>query len=130
MMNVFTLVGLALLGTSAAVLLKMHNKEGAVLFGAAFSIVLLTLALEPLKTVTASLFDTAEKYSLDGSYVKLMVKMIGISYLVRFASDICTDSGETAMANKVELLGRIMLTVLYIPVIVKILDAAAELMGI
>ncbi len=129
-MNVFTLVGLALLGTSAAVLIKDQHKDIALLLSAAFSTVLLLAAFEPLKEIVASVIYAADTYGLNDEYIKIIIKIIGVSYLVRFAADICNDSGETAMANKVELLGKLMVTVLYIPVIGEILAAVAELMGI
>lgn len=129
-MNVFTLVGLCVLTVSAVVLIKTQHKEFALLISVAFSIVLLLYAFGPLKEIIASVKSMAQIYALNDGYIKLIIKIIGVSYLVRFAADICNDSGETAMANKAELIGKLLITVLYIPVITEILHAVSELMGI
>ncbi len=50
----------------------------------------------------------------------------GIAYLAQLASQTCMDAGESALAAKVELGGRIMILALAAPVAFKILDLAIE----
>lgn len=56
---------------------------------------------------------------LDGESVAVIVKAIGIAYTTQIAAALCRDLGETALAVKTELVGRIMLMTLAVPLILK-----------
>ncbi|MBQ9832365.1 MAG: hypothetical protein IJO48_01390 [Clostridia bacterium] len=129
-MTVFTLVGLALVGVSAAVVIKAYRPDIALSVSAALSIALLIAATEPLQEIFSNISQAASKYGIEQDYVKLILKIIGLSYLARFASDICNDSGETALGNKVELCGRLMIISVCVPVVMEILSSVSELMNI
>ena len=52
--------------------------------------------------------------------------MIGVAYLIQFASNICKDAGENALSGKVELVGRVLILSVSVPVILDILDILAR----
>ena len=64
---------------------------------------------------------------LDGEAVAVIVKAIGIAYTTQIAAALCRDLGETALAVKTELIGRIMLMTLAVPLILKITEMLTEL---
>lgn len=47
--------------------------------------------------------------------------------MVEFGKDICKDAGENAIANKIEMAGKVIIVSLSIPVIASLLDIVAEL---
>jgi stage III sporulation protein AD len=68
-------------------------------------------------------FETlAEKAEVNQEYLKLAVKIVGLAYLAGFGAQICRDAGESGMAAKIELAGKIFILVLGIPVMAGILD--------
>lgn len=129
-MNLFTVIGLSLVGASAAVLVKNQHKDIALLISAGFSVALLLFAFTPLREIVKGIDEVAEKYSIDAGSVKIILKIIGVSYLVRFAADLCKDSGEIAIASKVELFGKLAIGVMVVPVVLEILDRVSDLMGV
>lgn len=58
--------------------------------------------LIPIKNAAAS-------YGLNSDYIMLIFKVVGIAYIIQLAAQICTDAGESAIASKVELAGRVMI---------------------
>ncbi len=60
-------------------------------------------------------------------YLGLLVKAMGVGYVVSVASDICRDLGATETANRLELCGRAELLVLAIPPLTELLKLAKQL---
>ena len=63
--------------------------------------------------------------SLDGSnkeYAVAMLKILGVGYAFGICSDVCTELGETSLANAVCLFGRIEIITLSVPFIRTIID--------
>ena len=77
--------------------------------------------------VAAALSSVASSGGLDGESVAVIVKAIGIAYTTQIAAALCRDLGETALAVKTELIGRIMLMTLAVPLILKITEMLTEL---
>ena len=77
--------------------------------------------------VAAALSSVAASGGLDGESVAVIVKAIGIAYTTQIAAALCRDLGETALAVKTELAGRIMLMTLAVPLILKITEMLTEL---
>ena len=60
-------------------------------------------------------------------YCLLIVKGIGISFIIKITSDICKDMGEGALGSYVEIAGKLQLILLILPTIKEILDAIKEI---
>jgi stage III sporulation protein AD len=60
-------------------------------------------------------------------YVSLVVKVIGVAYLAELGASVCLDAGESAVAAKIELAGRVVILVIAAPVI---LDVAHVIIGL
>ena len=63
-------------------------------------------------SAVSSLFDAAK---IDGMYIKVIFKCLGVTYLTQFAADYCKDCGENAIASQVLLAGRISVLVISLP---------------
>ena len=68
-----------------------------------------------------------QKSSIDSTYIKIILKVIGISYIIEFGKDICKDAGESAIANKMEMAGKVIIVSLSIPVVASLIDIVTEL---
>lgn len=61
-------------------------------------------------------------------YLPYLMKSMGISLLSTTAADLCRDSGEGSIANKLELLGKCEIVLLSLPLLKELLTLAQELM--
>ena len=64
-----------------------------------------------------------------GEYSEMLLKTLGVSLAVQTTSDVCRDAGEGAIASKVELLGKIEIIIIGIPLIKKIFEISQEIMS-
>ena len=62
------------------------------------------------------------------SWFGLLLKITGISILVQYAVTLCKDSGESAIASKIDLGGKVLIISLSIPVISTSLSMLLELL--
>lgn len=78
------------------------------------------------------LMDTIEELKgwlpIKETYLKLMLKMMGISFLAEFAANICKDAGCSAIAGQIELFGKISVLVTGMPVVLALFETLNEWM--
>ena len=92
---------------------------GVVVSALAISIIL------PIITFLRSLFEGSDL----GEYGGTVIKALGIAILTQICADICRDSGEGSAASWVELIGRLEILLLCIPMIEDILVSVREVMS-
>ena len=54
---------------------------------------------------------------VDGRYIGLVVKMVGITYVAEFATNICTDAGYAAIGRQIEIFAKLSILVVSVPVL-------------
>ena len=59
-----------------------------------------------------------------------LLKSVGIGYICQFTSDICSDAGESAIASKIELAGRVELLLIALPLATEVVETAHTLAGV
>lgn len=63
---------------------------------------------------------------LNGSYLKMLMKMIGITYVAQFASEICKDAGYGAVGTQIEMFGKVSILFVSMPIMMALLETIGE----
>lgn len=125
----FSVVGLCVITSVLVIFLKQYRPEYAVVTavcgGAAVTVMILH-SFGDVKTAFSSLADIS---GIDNTVFSTVFKSMGICYLTGFASDVCKDFGQSSLAGKIELAGKITVVVLTVPIINIIIEAALEFIG-
>ena len=58
----------------------------------------------------------------------ILLKITGIAILTEFGVSICKDSGEAAIANKIDLAGRVIIISISIPIITALLEVIINIL--
>ena len=127
MASLFKVIGIALTAAAASLLLRTYRPELSVQIAVAAGTLLLLLTVDELKVMSAFLNDMFERTGIKTEYLKAMVKVLGIAYLAQFAADLCRDAGESAVAGKVELAGRVMILAISLPILGAILELVSDI---
>jgi len=69
-----------------------------------------------------------DKSSVNVQFITLLIKITGIAFLSEFAVSICKDSGEAAIANKIELGSKIIIISMSIPIISSLLEIILKIL--
>jgi stage III sporulation protein AD len=121
-MDFFAILGFALVVTVLLIILRKERPEIALILGIAAAGVILGALMQKIGEVLLVFETLAVKAEVNQEYLKLAVKIVGLAYLAGFGAQICRDAGESGMAAKIELAGKIFILVLGIPVMAGILE--------
>ena len=126
-MLILQIVGIALLASVFIIIIRQERPELAFLLSLVTGLVILILVLEQLGIVINLLQQIAEKARIDLLYFNTIIKVIGIAYIGQFGAEITRDSGETALASKIEMAAKIIIMILAIPIMISLIETIIDL---
>ena len=130
MPQIFQLVGIAFVTAVAAIILKSTKPELSFAVTVAGSIILLLYVFELFRGSVSVFNDIASATGINASLIKILLKMIGIGYLVEFSAGILTDFGQNSLADKLVFCGKILVLVLASPILESVLALIIDLLGL
>ena len=121
------LVGLALISTILCLIIKKDRPEMAMFIGILTGIMILLSVTYKFNFIIESINELANKANIPTMYISLIIKLIGIAYLMEFAIQICKDCGEGNIAAKLEFGGKIIVMTMSFPILISIVDMILNL---
>ncbi len=118
-----------IIASMTAMKIKSIRPEIGLVIGVVSSFILAAYGLKEMKQVL-DVFETIRSYSgIPKSYFQILLKLIGISFLCEFTSNICKDSGQAAIGKQIEFAGKLSILVVSIPIFQTLLETVQKLMG-
>jgi stage III sporulation protein AD len=127
-LHILQLVGIGLLATVLVSVLRPHVPQFAMLIGILAGTVLLISVVRNMDAVVVMLSDLAREAKVDQGVLTTVLKIIGIAYIVEFAAQIARDAQEGALANKIELAGKVGIVILAIPIVTDVVESLVHLL--
>jgi len=126
-MTTFQLCGIAICVMMFGILLKERQSEMAILTSVAGSVFLLTAIIPTLVPSITFITDAIQSTALS-SYSAVLLKTLGVSYVIQITAEICRDAGESSTASKIELAGKAEILLLSLPIIKDLLTVANSML--
>ncbi|CCZ20896.1 MAG TPA: hypothetical protein DD628_05830 [Clostridiales bacterium] len=126
-MTVIKLCGIAVIGVCAALIMRAAKSELAIPVGVITCVIILASAISSMYPIVAF----AEGLSRENSYslyFSAVLKALGIGITAQTAADICRDSGEGAVASKLEFAAKVGILLLGLPVVREILSLTQKIL--
>ena len=127
-MEIIKIIGVALIALIIIILLKQYRPEFAIYISLLTVVLILVLVMDELQGVITLLQSLANKASINGNFIALLLKITGIAFLSEFAVSICKDSGEGAIASKIEIGSKIIIISMSIPIISSLLEIILKIL--
>ena len=127
-MEIFQIAGIGIIATILIIILKQTRPEFTLLVSIVTGVIIFAYLLPKLSYVIDTISSLSSRVNVDISYFDTLIKIIGITYIGEFASQICRDAGQDAIAMKVELGGKVIIMVLAIPVLLALLDLIIKIL--
>ena len=89
---------------------------------------ILSLAAGKVSYLFETMNRLKESFPIDSSYLTVLIKIIGITYIGQFSSAICKDAGYQTIGTQIDLFCKLSVMVLSMPVLLAILDTISEFM--
>ena len=62
-------------------------------------------------------------------YIQTLLKIIGITYIAEFASDLCKDAGYQTVAGQIQIFGKLSVLTISIPILSALLQTIQTFLG-
>ena len=105
-----------------AMAMKQGRAEFATFVSFTGSILIAWIAVRLLEGITGSFVRLEKLLSVDMEYITLLLKMMGVTYLSEFSSSLCRDAGYSAVAGQIELVGKLTILTIGMPIILTLLE--------
>ncbi len=127
-MEIIKIIGIALIALVIIVMLKQYRPEYAIFITILTGVLILFLVMDRLTGIINLIQTIQSKSSINTQFIALLIKITGIAFLSEFAVSICKDSGESAIASKIELGSKIIIISMSVPIISGLLEIILKIL--
>lgn len=127
-MDIIKIIGIGLIALIIIIIIKQYRPEFAIYVSLIAGALILLLVMDKIGSIIDLLTSLSNKTSINHEFLILLIKLTGIAFLTEFAVSICKDSGEAAIASKVELGGKILIISMSIPIIASLLETIIKIL--
>ncbi len=127
-MEVIKIIGIGLIALVMIMTMKQYKPEFTMYISILAGILILCLILPKIQGIIQLLQNVSQKASVNNQFLVLLLKMTAITFLTEFAVTVCKDAGESAIASKVELGGKVIIIAMSIPIISSLLEMILKIL--
>lgn len=121
------LIGISVSALILAVFVRDYNKTVSTLIMIAASVLIFFQIAGGLSQVFDTVASVSSSVESAAEYIKLMMKVLGITLLTQFISDLCRDCGESALASQTETAAKIIVIVMILPLFETVINIISGL---
>ncbi|MBQ6907448.1 MAG: stage III sporulation protein AD [Clostridia bacterium] len=125
-MDIFKIISVGVIGTFLSMTVRAYKTELGVLTALSTAFLLLLYTVPSIWEITSEIKNLSENAAIDSVYVTAVIKIIGIAYITQFASELAKDANESLLSKKLELVGKISIIALMMPIISGLLSAILD----
>ncbi len=127
-MDVIKIIGIGLIALIIIIIVKQYRPEFVIYVSLVAGALILLMVMDKIDGIIELLTTLSNKTAINNEFLVLLIKITGIAFLTEFAVSICKDSGETAIASKVDLGGKVIIISMSIPIISSLLETILKIM--
>lgn len=127
-MEIFKIVAVGVISAILIVYLKSVNSDLVMPLTVCCGIVLLFFTIEYVHDFLKIFQNITSISGIDGSILKIILKIVAISYLIEFSTTLIEDFGLKSIADKVVFAGKILILTLSAPIIENLISTVVGLL--
>lgn len=119
------MIKIAVIGIAAiilAIIFKKGKEEYSLYISIAACVLILIWGIGKLEVILDAIEKLQGYIKLNKAYVGILIKIIGITYVTEITSSLCKDSGYQAVGDQIELVGKLTILAISMPILLAILD--------
>ena len=116
-MEIFKVIGFSIFAVIMIIVLKQQKPEMALILTIATCVLIMIYSISKMSIIVEMLNTLVEKSGMNKEFLSIILKVTGIAYMVEFGKNICTDAGQSAVATKLEIAGKVIILTLSLPLI-------------
>lgn len=127
-MDILQIVCIGIIAVVLSTTIKSQRPEIALQVSIVTGLLIFVLIVVKLSAIINFVQTFSNKADIDPTYIKILLKIVGIAYIAEFGAEVCKDAGESSVASKIELAGKVTIMVLAVPIVTSLLDLIIKLM--
>lgn len=127
-MEIARIVAVGIVCAVLVIYLGSVGKEYGFLAGIASSVLLLTLSLSYVVRFVRFFSGFSDMTGVSSDVVTLVIRILGISYLIEFAASLIDDFGLKSLSEKVVFAGKLVIFALSVPIAEKVISLVMGLL--
>jgi stage III sporulation protein AD len=121
-MEVFKIVGFSIFAVIMIIVIKEQNKEIALILTIAACVGLMIYSMSQLSGIIDMLDNLVSASGINKEFLEIILKVTAISYIIEFGKNVCIDAGQSAIATKLEMSGKVIIVALSVPLIASLVN--------
>lgn len=127
-MDIIKIIGVGFISLIIIIIIRQYKPEFTLYVSLLAGAIILLFLMDKISGIVDLLTSLSNKASINNEFLKLLIKITGIAFLTEFAVSICKDTGESAIANKVDMGGKVIIVSMSIPIISSLLDTIVKIL--
>ena len=127
-MDIVKIIGVGLISLIIIIIVRQYKPEFTLYVSLLAGAIILVFIMDKLDGIISLLTTLSNKTAINNEFLTLLIKITGIAFLTEFAVSVCKDTGETAIANKVDMGGKVIIVSMSIPIISSLLETVVEIL--
>lgn len=119
---------IAIVGMTLAVMVGGMRRDISIWITIVSGIIIFFFGIRKFEYVVDMFHELTNYIGINETYIKIILKMIGIAYLSEFTAAICRDAGQNAIAGQVDFFGKMSMIVVSLPVLQSLLETIGEVL--
>ena len=122
------LMGFCLLAGAMVMLIRQMQPQAAALLSVAFGVLIVSAMLTPIAHYVQIVRTFLASLDMDEQYFGVMIKSMGIVLITQLAVQACEDMDAPSIARRTELVGRLALLSVAVPVFMELTQMAVDVL--
>lgn len=127
-MDIIKIIGIGLISLIIIIIVKQYRPEFVIYVSIIAGAIILMLIMDKVSLIINLLTALSNKTVVNNEFLTLLIKITGIAFLTEFSVSLCKDSGETAIANKIDIGGKVIIISMSIPIIASLLETIIKIL--
>ena len=127
-MDIVKIIGVGLIALIIIIIVRQYKPEFTLYISLLAGAIILLFLMDKLDAIISMLTTLSNKTAINNEFLVLLIKITGIAFLTEFAVSVCKDSGESAIANKIDMGGKVIIVSMSIPIISSLLETVVEIL--
>ncbi len=128
-MDIIAICALAIITAVICVMIKRYSPETSVMMSICACVMIFMVIASRMSSVLRHVDELFSSTGLPSEYLTVLFKTVGICFITEIAADTCRDAGESALAAKTEIAGKILILTIALPLFDEVITTAVTLIG-
>ncbi len=129
-MDITAVAGIGIISAVLCIIIRQYKPEMALGVSLGCGVLILIAVISMLSPSVDAITELTDAAGLNNGYAQILLKALAVCYITQLSADCCRDSGESAIASKIELAGKAAIVVISLPVFISLAEIVTDLINV